>query len=385
MMKTIIKTNYFSRVFLYGLIFSLCIFSLSVKARQTSPKKDLCIVIDPGHGGIQSGTQRGTVEEKTLNLKIAQYLKEALEKYKGVTVSLTRDGDYDVSLTDRTQYSVDKNADLMVSIHNNATGDCAAYDNGCTVLAAKDGYKQELIDEEQKLACNILNELSALGIENQGILLRDSEANEKYENGELADYYAIIRGGVLKDIPTVLVEHAFVDDDSDFENYLSSDAKLKALAEADAKGIARYYQLTTEDGKKAESPLENYKEKIVHIIDGNCKHNKISYRTYYPSSKKETEEKSANTDTTTAEAKKQEQTTEKSAPEAKTDVDLESESQEKSSEESSITVENTFSTSAAKTEKRESVQTDSMILFVLIAALLIALILLGTLLKKRKK
>lgn len=385
MMKTIIKTNYFSRVFLYGLIFSLCIFSLSVKARQTSPKKDLCIVIDPGHGGIQSGTQRGTVEEKTLNLKIAQYLKEALEKYKGVTVSLTRDGDYDVSLTDRTQYSVDKNADLMVSIHNNATGDCAAYDNGCTVLAAKDGYKQELVDEEQKLACNILNELSALGIENQGILLRDSEANEKYENGELADYYAIIRGGVLKDIPTVLVENAFVDDDSDFENYLSSDAKLKALAEADAKGIARYYQLTTEDGKKAESPLENYKEKIVHIIDGNCKHNKISYRTYYPSSKKETEEKSANTDTTTAEAKKQEQTTEKSAPEAKTDVDLESESQEKSSEESSITVENTFSTSAAKTEKRESVQTDSMILFVLIAALLIALILLGTLLKKRKK
>ena len=85
------------------------------------------------------------------------------------------------------------------------------------------------------------------------------------------------------------MEHAFVDDDSDFENYLSSDAKLKVLAEADAKGIARYYQLTTEDGKKAESPLENYKEKIVHIVDGNSKHNKISYKTYYPSSKKETE------------------------------------------------------------------------------------------------
>lgn len=384
-MREIIKIKRLAYFALCSIIFFVVINFCPVNARQTSPKKDLCIVIDPGHGGIQSGTQRGTVEEKTLNLKIAQYLKEALEKYKGVTVSLTRDGDYDVSLTDRTQYSVDKNADLMVSIHNNATGDCAAYDNGCTVLAAKDGYKQELVDEEQKLACNILNELSALGIENQGILLRDSEANEKYENGELADYYAIIRGGVLKDIPTVLVEHAFVDDDSDFENYLSSDAKLKVLAEADAKGIARYYQLTTEDGKKAESPLENYKEKIVHIIDGNCKHNKISYRTYYPSSKKETEEKSANTDTTTAEAKKQEQTTEKSAPEAKTDVDLESESQEKSSEESSITVENTSSTSAAKTEKRESVQTDSMILFVLIAALLIALILLGTLLKKRKK
>ncbi|RHN17029.1 N-acetylmuramoyl-L-alanine amidase family protein [Anaerobutyricum hallii] len=384
-MKKIIRIKNFSCFFLHSILLFTMILPLPLNTVQASSKKDLTIVIDPGHGGIQSGTQRGNLEEKTLNLKIAQYLKEALEKYSKVTVSLTRNGDYDVSLSDRTQYSADKDADLMISIHNNATGDCAAYDNGCTVLAAKDGYKQELADEEQKLACNILNELEALGIENQGILLRDSEANEKYENGELADYYAIIRGGVLKDIPTVLVEHAFVDDDSDFENYLSSDAKLKALAEADAKGIARYYQLTTEDGKKAESPLENYKEKIVHIIDGNCKHNKISYKTYYPSSKKETEKKSSNTDTTTAEAKKQKQTTEKSAPEAKTDVDLESESQEKSSEESSITVENTSSTSAAKTEKRESVQTDSMILFVLIAALLIALILRGTLLKKRKK
>ena len=341
-MKTIIKTNYFSRVFLYGLIFSLCIFPLSVKARQTSPKKDLCIVIDPGHGGIQSGTQRGTVEEKTLNLKIAQYLKEALEKYKGVTVSLTRDGDYDVSLTDRTQYSVDKNADLMVSIHNNATGDCAAYDNGCTVLAAKDGYKQELADEEQKLACNSLNELSALGIENQGILLRDSEANEKYENGELADYYAIIRGGVLKDIPTVLVEHAFVDDDSDFENYLSSDAKLKVLAEADAKGIARYYQLTTEDGKKAESPLENYKEKIVHIIDRNSAHNKISYKTYYPSSQKDNKETDSGTDKTTTNNGQTEQTTESITAKGKKDATEKVKRTEKSSEQTLDTTGNTF-------------------------------------------
>ena len=84
-------------------------------------------------------------------------------------------------------------------------------------------------------------------------------------------------------------------------------------------------------------------------------------------------------------AEKQEQTTEKSAPEAKTDVISESESQEKSSEEFSNTVENTSSKSVTKPKKRESVQTDSMILFVLIAALLIALILLGTLLKKRKK
>lgn len=312
----------------------------------------------PGHGGIQSGTQRGNLEEKTLNLKIAQYLKEALEKYSKVTVSLTRNGDYDVSLSDRTLYSADKDADLMISIHNNATGDCAAYDNGCTVLAAKDGYKQELADEEQKLACNILNELEALGIENQGILLRDSEANEKYENGELADYYAIIRGGVLKDIPTVLVEHAFVDDDSDFENYLSSDAKLKALAEADAKGIARYYQLTTEDGKKAESPLENYKEKIVHIIDGNSAHNKISYKTYYPSSQKDNKETDSGTDKTTTNNGQTEQTTESITAKGKKDATEKVKRTEKSSEQTLDTTANTSFKEVTHSPKKENIRVD---------------------------
>ena len=260
---------------------------------QVQAKEKLVIVLDPGHGGSQSGAARDNeqVEEKALNLKIAKYLKKELETYENVKVFLTRSSDKDMELPDRTQFAVDKKADVMISLHNNAAGKCAAYDHGCTVLAAKDGYKDILALEEQKLSCNILNELSMLGIENQGILLRDSEANEHYSNGILADYYAIIRGGVLNDIPTVLIEHAFIDNDSDYEKYLSTDKKLKQLAIADTTGIARYYQLikknvrnhssgTTEPKCELE-PLENYKEKLVHAIDGNGKHNKISYRTYY--------------------------------------------------------------------------------------------------------
>ena len=260
---------------------------------QVQAKGELIIVLDPGHGGGQSGAARDNeqVEEKALNLKIAKYLKKELETYRNVKVFLTRSSDKDMELPERTQFAVDKNADVMISLHNNAAGKCAAYDHGCTVLAAKDGYKDTLALEEQKLSCNILNELSKLGIENQGILLRDSEANEHYPNGVLADYYAIIRGGVLNDIPTVLIEHAFIDSDSDYEKYLSTDKKLKQLAIADATGIARYYQLIKKNTGNRSSetieqkcelePLENYKEKLVHAIDGNGKHNKISYRTYY--------------------------------------------------------------------------------------------------------
>lgn len=307
---------------------------LSGQSGTSETPQKFTVVLDPGHGGEQSGAARDgeSVEEKTLNLKIAQYLKKELETYENVTVYLTREDDTDVDLPNRTKVSVDKKADVMISLHNNAAGACAAYDHGCTVLAAKDGYKDALALEEQKLSCNILNELSKLGIENQGILLRDSEANEKYPNGALADYYAIIRGGVTNDIPTVLIEHAFIDNAGDYAKYLSSDEKLSKLAVADATGIARYYQLikksdsaasSKEDGNslkqnadiskenanilknnadtsnnagaskdKSENitgaekkcqlePLVNYREKLVHAIDGNAKHNKISYRTYY--------------------------------------------------------------------------------------------------------
>ena len=97
------------------------------------------------------------------------------------------------------------------------------------MLAAKDGYKDALARKGQELSCNILNELTKLGLTNQGILTRDSEADERYPNQVLADYYAIIRGGVENDMLTVLVEHAFIDSNSDYKAYLSSDEKLKIL------------------------------------------------------------------------------------------------------------------------------------------------------------
>lgn len=259
-------------------------------ADTDSDVNKLRIVLDPGHGGAASGAEEYGVSEKDINLKIAQYLKEELNSYENVEVSLTRTGDYDVDLENRSQYAVDVGADVLISLHNNATGDLAPYDDGCTVLAAKDGYKDALALEEQKLACNILNELSALGITDQGILLRDSESGDTYENGVLADYYAIIRAGVLHDIPSVLIEHAFLDDADDFREYLSSDEKLLSLARADARGIARYYGLAKKEGGETLEPLEDYREKLVHTVDGNAAHNKISYKTYYPKAGAESSE-----------------------------------------------------------------------------------------------
>lgn len=190
---------------------------------------ELVIEIDPGHGGDQPGAcaeYSGTeIMEKDLNLKIAQYMKEALERYPGTKVYLTREGDQDVDLEDRVAKAKEDKADLLVSIHNNADGKLAGYDNGCTVLTAKGDYKPSYAQTEQELACCILAELEDLGIENQGILLRTSENNSRYENGSLSDYYSIVKNSLLSEIPGIIVEHAFIDDPEDYQKFLSSDEK----------------------------------------------------------------------------------------------------------------------------------------------------------------
>ncbi|NLY18883.1 MAG: AMIN domain-containing protein, partial [Clostridiaceae bacterium] len=76
------------------------------------------VVLDPGHGGSESGATYGK-EEKWYNLDIA--LKTAaILREKGVNVKLTRETDVFVSLYDRAKMANDWNADLFVSIHNNA-------------------------------------------------------------------------------------------------------------------------------------------------------------------------------------------------------------------------------------------------------------------------
>ena len=77
--------------------------------------------IDPGHGGPASGATYESIQEKDVNLKIAKYLKTYLEQYVGVQVYMTRTTDVDLTLSKRVENSVANNADVFISIHNNAS------------------------------------------------------------------------------------------------------------------------------------------------------------------------------------------------------------------------------------------------------------------------
>jgi len=80
------------------------------------------IVIDPGHGGIETGALGPTgLEEKDIALDLARRLRQILQNDRRLSVVLTRDEDRLVGLDERTAIANHNQADLFLSIHLNAS------------------------------------------------------------------------------------------------------------------------------------------------------------------------------------------------------------------------------------------------------------------------
>jgi N-acetylmuramoyl-L-alanine amidase len=83
------------------------------------------VVIDPGHGGRDPGTNAaGVVAEKDLALQVAERLRQSLAA-RGANAELTRDSDVFLSLAQRTELANHAGADLFISIHMNSSPDAA--------------------------------------------------------------------------------------------------------------------------------------------------------------------------------------------------------------------------------------------------------------------
>ena len=83
------------------------------------PLKHKIVVVDPGHGGCEKGACAFNLEEKKLNLEISKKLKKELKK-KGAKVYLTRTKDKQTDLYKRVEFAKEKQADLLLSIHQNS-------------------------------------------------------------------------------------------------------------------------------------------------------------------------------------------------------------------------------------------------------------------------
>ena len=105
------------------LFFLLTAVSLiSISATGNKSGKGWVIVIDPGHGGKDSGALGSRSRESDINLAIALKTGEYIEKnIKNATVIYTRKDDSTVDLKERPKIANKANADLFISIHSNST------------------------------------------------------------------------------------------------------------------------------------------------------------------------------------------------------------------------------------------------------------------------
>ena len=183
-----------------------------------SAKNGVVVVLDPGHGGSDSGAVGYGLQEKDLTLKIAKYCKEELEQYPGVTVYMTREddrylgdkpGDAASDLANRVNKAAEWGADLLVSIHINAGGG-----TGVEVYYPNSNYNSEIGSQGEDVAAKIQKELVALGLRNRGIKFKTVNYDQ-YPDGSLEDYYGIIRRSKYAGFPGIIVEHAFIDNETD--------------------------------------------------------------------------------------------------------------------------------------------------------------------------
>lgn len=92
------------------------------KYEKFKPFKKLIIAIDPGHGGNEPGACAFGLKEKDLNLEISKKLEAEL-KHLGAKVYLTREEDINKDLYERIDFAKEKEADFLISIHQNSLPD----------------------------------------------------------------------------------------------------------------------------------------------------------------------------------------------------------------------------------------------------------------------
>ena len=130
----------------FRLLALLLVLTLVPVAPAAASGEDVVIILDPGHGGMDTGAtvkyDGAEVCESVLCLKIANYCRDYLEEhYQNVQVHLTRETDKRMELSDRVAFAVEQGADYVLSIHLNYV---KGYAHGALALVPRGKYHPEL-------------------------------------------------------------------------------------------------------------------------------------------------------------------------------------------------------------------------------------------------
>ncbi|KRK75416.1 N-acetylmuramoyl-L-alanine amidase [Companilactobacillus alimentarius DSM 20249] len=173
------------------------------------------IVIDPGHGGNDSGAEsKKNTFEKNFTLKYAKAIKEQLEK-TGANVILTRSGDDSKSLGARARLSSKIQADAFISLHFDSSAQANSGSGVTTYYYNK--------NKDGDLANDINNQLKSLSIGNRGTARKDLYV--LHYNSQ----------------PSVLIELGYINSSSDYK-YINSNSYKEKVAQDVTNGLKEYFK-----------------------------------------------------------------------------------------------------------------------------------------------
>jgi N-acetylmuramoyl-L-alanine amidase len=228
---------------------------------STAPDPRPIVVIDPGHGGLDNGTQWGGESEKALVLAFALTLRDRIEKTGKYRVVMTRTDDTFVPLDDRVRVARNQSAALFVSIHADALPRREGDAQGATIYTlsdrASDAEAERLAETENKADAIGGVNLTEEPTEVADILIDLAQRETRTFSNRFARLlmtemrsatrmhkHPLKSAGfrVLKapDVPSVLVELGYVSNKEDLEHLVSENWRSRTVGSV-ARAIDTFF------------------------------------------------------------------------------------------------------------------------------------------------
>jgi N-acetylmuramoyl-L-alanine amidase len=232
---------------------------------KAHPKRDIIVVVDPGHGGKDPGAVGAKGErEKDVVLSIAQLLAKRLKREKGFDVKLVRNDDFFVPLRKRVEIARKHNADMFISVHADAAPRLTA--SGASVYCLSEGGATSATARfmaQRENGADLLGASSLLNLKDKDLMLAgvilDMSMNATIAAslqlgstvlGSLAGITTLHQKrveqagfAVLKspDVPSILVETGFISNARDSQRLVTA-RHQQAVADGLFEGLQRYFQ-----------------------------------------------------------------------------------------------------------------------------------------------
>ena len=227
--------------------------SQSQSGNTSRGNKKYTIVVDPGHGGHDSGARGNGYNEKDIALQVATRLANNLRQ--DYNVIMTRDSDFFVPLDTRAKIGNDANADFFISIHLNSGSSSSANGTEVFYFSKKDqgSYAAQVAKFENKVDGSygdvpfsdfILNDIFYRKNQKTSQAIAESVLDGLINltglrrRGVFGANFAVLRGS---NSPSILVELGFMNNYSDLSHYLTPEGQESA-ASAIGNAIRRYFR-----------------------------------------------------------------------------------------------------------------------------------------------